>query len=1208
MNWRTQPVFVSGTFRDFHSERDKLASWVFLAIEEKLTPLRTHLERVDLRVGVETRELADDHAKQTLVLKVCLGDVRRCRPFLIVLVGDRYGWIPPTDRALAAAREADFQGDVDGKSMTALEIEYGLWNAPEQRRRSLVYLRQFDYTGMAEADAVVYDDARAAKSQLLSPEDQRQAQIRVDRLTALKQKLLADPDLRCRSYRAHWDPVRKQVAGLEEFCAQVLADLFPEIEAEAVGKIGEARAGSAPTALEEFVAQRARGFTGRGRTRLVEELVMRVLATETSQPPGLVLEGQAGAGKSALFARLHQCLAESPDHLLLAHAAGIDPTSSALNGMLEPWIARLADALGEPDPVAARPNESVGALASPRSPLEVQELFASLLTRVASRRPVVLLIDALDRFDRTAGAKRVTWLVSQLPPNVRLIATAIPGSETDVLRQRPDFEVRELVPLGRDDAEEIALAIYRKYHRQANPDVLDELLGKPRADETPAHGNALWLAAATEELNLLDGDDFARASAIFVGSEEDRLHALAMEVARRLPSEVEQLYATIFARLAEIHGQDLVRSFLGALAVCRSGLRERDLAEVVPQVARLFEPSAPPLVWNALSFAGLRRGLRAHLTRCGLDDQWDLHHAQARLAAEVFVSDASLRRQIHGALAGHFAAQPPDDPLRVSETMWHLLSADDHDGAAQWYAGALTAREREGATISLADTAASEPGLAQVTSLLELTTLDTESQGNVGERYLFDLNPVFVRRSQVEPQLACAHVAGRLFRELMLQEPARQRWLRCLCAAVNHEGDARRSKGDHDGAMMLYEEGLDAANRMLALDPERSERRADVAFAFERIGNIHLACSRIGAALQAQTQALAIARGLFELDRDNPLWIRDLSLSLEKVGDIQLVRGDLAAARADFAEALTLRRALVAADATRLDWKSDLAVSLHKVGDLSREAQSFPDARAAYVEALAITRELTLIDPLRPEWLEDHSVSLDRLADVERAMDQPGALDAAAVAYAESLIIARRLVAIDPARPRWLRDLSISLERLGDVQIERHDTRALGSFEESLAIRRALAARRDAEPKWLSDVAVPLDRMGDLHISSGELEAALSCFQEACDIRRRLVDRAPDQVAWQRALAVSLSNVGDTLIALGHLDSAMNAYLEGREIRRWLLEIDPDRLEWLRDMSVSVRNIAQTHAARGDRETAKATLEAGRQYLERLNAREAKPA
>src|SRR5438045_1587934 len=115
MSWRARSVFVSGTFRDMHEERDLLAKRAFQELGEKLAEYFTVLERVDLRVGVEALGLNNDHARQELVLKVCLDDVKRCRPFLIVLMGDRYGWVPPLERARAAIEEAGFHTKPDGK-------------------------------------------------------------------------------------------------------------------------------------------------------------------------------------------------------------------------------------------------------------------------------------------------------------------------------------------------------------------------------------------------------------------------------------------------------------------------------------------------------------------------------------------------------------------------------------------------------------------------------------------------------------------------------------------------------------------------------------------------------------------------------------------------------------------------------------------------------------------------------------------------------------------------------------------------------------------------------------------------------------------------------------------------------------------------------------------------------------------------------------
>jgi hypothetical protein len=96
--WQSRPVFVTSTFRDMQAERDHLRNHVFPVLEERLRRRFHFLEPIDLRWGVETVALADQQSKELLVLKVCLAEIQRSRPFLIGLVGDRYGWVPrPTE-------------------------------------------------------------------------------------------------------------------------------------------------------------------------------------------------------------------------------------------------------------------------------------------------------------------------------------------------------------------------------------------------------------------------------------------------------------------------------------------------------------------------------------------------------------------------------------------------------------------------------------------------------------------------------------------------------------------------------------------------------------------------------------------------------------------------------------------------------------------------------------------------------------------------------------------------------------------------------------------------------------------------------------------------------------------------------------------------------------------------------------------------------
>ena len=143
--WKTIPLFISSTFRDMHAERDQLNRVVFPALEERLKGRRCRLEPIDLRVGVETDGTKTERERQLKAEgRMKNAEVGTAwRPFLPVLLGDRYGWVPGEDRIRATASEAGFGPEDERASVTALEIEYGLLKKdPVQRRRCLLCLRE----------------------------------------------------------------------------------------------------------------------------------------------------------------------------------------------------------------------------------------------------------------------------------------------------------------------------------------------------------------------------------------------------------------------------------------------------------------------------------------------------------------------------------------------------------------------------------------------------------------------------------------------------------------------------------------------------------------------------------------------------------------------------------------------------------------------------------------------------------------------------------------------------------------------------------------------------------------------------------------------------------------------------------------------------------------------------------------------------------
>src|SRR5580704_189438 len=84
-------VFISSTFRDMQAERDHLVKFIFPQLRRLCESRGVTWGEVDLRWGV-----TDEEAAEGRVLPICLEEIKRCRPYFIGILGERYGWVPET--------------------------------------------------------------------------------------------------------------------------------------------------------------------------------------------------------------------------------------------------------------------------------------------------------------------------------------------------------------------------------------------------------------------------------------------------------------------------------------------------------------------------------------------------------------------------------------------------------------------------------------------------------------------------------------------------------------------------------------------------------------------------------------------------------------------------------------------------------------------------------------------------------------------------------------------------------------------------------------------------------------------------------------------------------------------------------------------------------------------------------------------------------
>jgi hypothetical protein len=700
--WQSRPIFVTSTFLDMQAERDHLMLYVFPAIEEWLVGRHRHLEWVDLRVGVASAGVAEEGKRELLVLKVCLDEVRRSRPFIIGLLGDRYGWVPPTGRMAAAAAEAGFDTSVEGRSVTDLEIDYGVLADLAESRRSLFFLRApLPYEQMSPEVAAVYCDAMAT-----DPE----ASARAARLAELKARLRREVPERCIEYEVTWDHDSQHVTGLASW-AQLIEDrlraaLEEEFAADPTPK--ELTWSQVENrALEDFVEDRDRGFTGRVGT------MDRLMSIADSQPDaddvwGVCVTGAPGSGKTAVFAEMFKRL-HARQIFTLAHSPAVSTRGAWVGFMMQRFILEFLehpDAVHlfrytpEGDPIG---KELVSAVFAPNAREDdIYTLFFLLLSRMAERQRVVILIDALSQMEPISTSRFLGWMKEHRPASARLLVMTIPGNVSAILSDHPGIELLPLPPLNDREAGSIVEGICARYHRQLEPAVLKALVSKSGPDAMP-WSMPLWLVIAAEELNLLDADDFSRAARDYTGRDDERLTALMCDLIGEMPADVQQMYGAAIARAESVFGPELVSAFLGTICVGRFGWREIDFRALLPRLSGE--------AWDDLRFANLRRLFRGHLRRQEPLGRWHFHHGQMQLATRTWLAELGIEEPtVHAAIADHLLTLSTDDPIRAEEVMVHLLGAEDWGRAARYLGdGGLDEAGATGASRVMADMIRSTP-------------------------------------------------------------------------------------------------------------------------------------------------------------------------------------------------------------------------------------------------------------------------------------------------------------------------------------------------------------------------------------------------------------------------------------------------------------------------------------------------------------------
>jgi hypothetical protein len=271
--------FISSTFKDMQAERDMLHQIIFPELSRKLRPYGEDIQELDLRWGVDTSQMSEEESGYHVV-ESCVDAIDRCKPYMIVLIGERYGWIPDSSVIQGIHDERIENLYMDGISITQMEILYGALEQ-EDLQRCIFCFRKENFSEQIPEE---HRKAYAAESVL-----------HAQKLSMLKEKIRSAPGAIIMEYEPVWDPVNHTVSGLENFSDRLSACLWEMLQKNIVQRKS--------TCYEEQIWKDAQLTMDRYMSTYIPRNSMSEIAYLYGRK-ALWFYGEPGAGKSAYMASL----------------------------------------------------------------------------------------------------------------------------------------------------------------------------------------------------------------------------------------------------------------------------------------------------------------------------------------------------------------------------------------------------------------------------------------------------------------------------------------------------------------------------------------------------------------------------------------------------------------------------------------------------------------------------------------------------------------------------------------------------------------------------------------------------------------------------------------------------------------------------------------------------------------------------------------
>ena len=519
---------------------------------------------IDLRWGVDTSELENDKGAAK-VLSVCLNEIEKSHPYMLIFLGQRYGWIPDGKLIENAIKDRQDKYTTDDfeKSVTALEIEYGaLSKRYGDLENCIVCMREPLNCDLDEAVQKIYFE---------------QEEKGKNKLDALKDKIRAQVGARnLITYSATWDADRQKLdnfmvgdKNLEDTLVARYLEMFQEDWSQCEYIDGQDREKLNYRALME---EKCRTFVGFEET--LEEYYQTILNADVP----VILQGESGSGKTAIMCKIIERLeAEGKKVFYFFAGAGSRSVTSErlalqIKGFMQElsfmdcWFGEIIneDLLDEDSTEEEIAIVEAQKMYKPVHYKQRMEYIADLVLSLPKEEKVYCFIDAIDQLYFDEHVKNLDFLLAGEQVQMILSCTDTFELPEETMVQRI---IKEIPVLDETGTKQVINAILKANSRNSYAQIEQEMLKKKQK------GNPLYLSFLIQRLNMMDAEELKAAST------EAESVARGTEIMRNMPDTLEEAAVCIIKNAIDKitnHGKSLLEA-LRYIAVSANGLRLQDL-------------------------------------------------------------------------------------------------------------------------------------------------------------------------------------------------------------------------------------------------------------------------------------------------------------------------------------------------------------------------------------------------------------------------------------------------------------------------------------------------------------------------------------------------------------------------------------------------------------------------------------------------------